>query len=301
MLYNIYINFLGAKMSSSAFVKQHKSTILIIAFLVISLLILIPGINKYVHEYNAMNQELNRLGVKIDTISIEPSQHQKLTENSAIANKDLDAAFNKEVDIANQKLSTQSTTTAAKQITDTNQPQHITEKTKLTKITQPNSQLANTQPAQTIDYKPLENAIDSAIGVEDIGTNSPFAAPSQIVKTTKPTIANQKKLVQHPEKTIAIQKKIIKNNKNPIITKKSITAPHKIYAIQLASFKNKQSAYTLQAKLLSQKLKATVQKNKNMYRVFVLPKNNTKIATTTLQKQILKQYKINGYIKKIKN
>ena len=220
-------------MKQSKFITQNKLSLALILFIVILSIILIPGINKYVHEYNAMSQELNRLGVKIDEISLEPAI--------------------KTVVVKKEQITKQQPTIE----TQTNNPQPI-----------------------SIDYKPLEDAVDAAIGIEDIGDNTPFAKPEPVIVKK----ITQKKIKAQPA---PIKAKVLKK-------------VHSTYVVQVASFNNKNSAYKFKNKLSKLHLNTIVSKQNNLYKVIILPKNKTKIAATSLKKSILKKYKINGYVNKMK-
>jgi cell division septation protein DedD len=217
-----------------------------------------------------MAQELNRLGVQVD--SLNKSSNIKL------------ATINK-----------------TPQIAQANKPNDIEEKTTTNEPTviqinnDPKIDQIKPQPTK-IDYKPLQEAMDSAIGIEDEQAG-PFTEP----KSTKLAPPHQ-----DAKKRLA-EKSTHKNKiKNTPTTKKQLTyKKHKAnttsltYAVQLASFKNKASAYSLEKKLKSSGFNAVVKLNKKIYKVLVISKHNSKHEAEKLHKTILLKYKINGYIKRI--
>ena len=256
-------------MLSNKFVQTHKTSIIFFTLFSLLIIILTPGILKYISEYNLMAQELNRLGVPLDSLN--------KSSNIKIAQID-----------------------ETSKVAETNKPKHIKEKiitNEPTAISVNNDpKIEQIQPTPTkIDYKPLQEAMDSAIGIEEDTQTGPFTEP----KITKP--------IAEPYQNITkIAKKTPKNKITKLTTpSKKQLKKHKInnkdltYAVQLASFKNKASAYSLEKKLKSSGFNAIVKLNKKIYRVLVISTKNSKSEANKLHKRILLKYKINGYIKQI--
>jgi cell division septation protein DedD len=147
-----------------------------------------------------------------------------------------------------------------------------------------------TKPQTNMDVEPLDSMIDASNSLVNSDMVGPFSEPA---KEVKPVV------VEKTETPIVIA------NVKPKVTvitseKSSITQ----FAIQVASFTNQKSAEDLAAKLKLNNFnpitKLVTINNKIYYRVFILSDKNSKVAVEKLNQKLFKQYKINGYIRKIK-
>ena len=259
-------------MISNKFIQTHKASIIFFTLFTLSIIVLTPGILKYVSEYNLMAQELNKLGVQVD--SLNKSSNIKL------------ATINK-----------------IPQIAQANKPNDIEEKITTNEPTvvqinnEPKIDQIKPQPTK-IDYKPLQEAMDSAIGIEDEQAG-PFAEPKN-TKFAPPKQETKKTLAKKSTYKNKITKSTTPTAKKQLTYKKhKANTPDLKYAVQLASFKNKASAYSLEKKLKSSGFNTVVKLSKKTYKVLVISKHNSKHEAEKLHKTILLKYKINGYIKQI--
>ena len=265
------LNYFGrGLMKSSEFMQQHKTSIAIATILLALIITLTPGVISYIHEYNLMAQELNKLGVQLESIDNKSNNialasnnhnHQAITiQKEVIPNI---SPYNNE---PKKATSVDTTSAASKDVTVKNQVAAIAE------------------PPTKIDYAPLQAAMDSAIGLEDEDPKStPFAEPkATIVKKQSP----KTKQVHTVKKVPKLQQQA---------NSKSLT-----YVVQLAIFKNKNSAHSLQTKLKKAGFDAIISSHNKAYRVLIISTQNSKSDAMKLHNKILLKLKINGYIKQIK-
>jgi cell division septation protein DedD len=260
-------------MKSSEFIQKHKTSIAIITIFLALIITLAPGIITYINEYNLMAQELNKLGVQLESID------NKSNNITLVSNK------HNTQDITIQKAEKEVIPNISPYNNEPNKANSVDTASAASKDVRVKTQVAAVaEPPTKVDYAPLQEAMDSAIGLEDEDPkSSPFDEPKvTIVKKQSP----QTKHIHTVKKPLKLQHKA---------TSKSLT-----YVVQLAIFKNKNSAHSLQTKLKKAGFDAVISSHNKVYRVLIISTQNSKSGAIKLHNKILLKLKINGYIKQIK-